>query len=118
MSPLILLTTAIIPIVATIFLKDVCKISFFWGALIAPLSTGLYSLFFIKYIGIIFVIFLPISIFFNKPAWWILVQKLSLIDGNSLSLFDELMLYLLNGVIWGILFYIIACIMKKFSGLG
>jgi len=109
MNPLFLLITIIIPIVAHKFINNKCILSFIWGLVMPPISTGLYSLFFIKYIGVVFLIFMPISLIFNKPAWWILVEKLELINGNSLNIYNELILLILNGVIWGIVFYLIVC---------
>ena len=115
MNPLILLMTAIIPIALSKYIKNKCIVYSLWGVVAAPVSTGLYSLFFLKYIGIIFVVFMPISLFFNKPAWWILVEKLEIINGNMLTLRDELLLLSLNALIWGILFYIVGCFVKKLS---
>ena len=113
MKPLILLMTIIIPVMLNKYIKNKCVIYFLWGAVAAPVSTGLYGLFFLKYIGIIFVVFLPISLVFNKPAWWILVEKLEIINGNQLTLSDELFLLFLNAFIWGILFYIVGCFVRK-----
>ncbi len=72
----------------------------------------MYSLFFIPYIGIIFIPFLPLSLIFNKPAWWILVEKLEIIEGKNITLINDIFLILINGIIWGILFYIVSCMVR------
>ena len=115
MNPLFLLAMIIIPLILSNYIHNKCKKYLLWGIVIAPVSTGLYSLFFIKYIGIIFLIFMPFSLLFNKPAWWLLVEKLSLINGNNLNLYNELILLLVNGLIWGIIFYLIACSIKNIA---
>ncbi len=91
---------------------NICFKSVTWGFIVAPLSTGLYSLFFIPYIGIIFIPFLPLSLIFNKPAWWILVEKLEIIEGKNITLINDIFLILINGIIWGILFYIVFCMVR------
>jgi hypothetical protein len=94
------------------FIKHICIRLFLWGLIVAPLSTTLYSLFFIPYIGIIFTPLLLFSQFFNKPAWWLLVEKTNVINGTELSFFHEILLFLVNGVFWGIVFLSLACFYK------
>jgi len=117
MSPFILLAFIVIPIFLSIVLKSFCTKIFIWGLFIAPISTGLYSLFFIKYIGNIFVLFLPISMILNKPAWWFCVEKLNIINGNNITFFDEFVLILFNGIFWGSIFYFSCFIFRQNSSL-
>jgi hypothetical protein len=106
------LLVSILIFVSSLFVKHLCLRAFLWGFIVAPLSTGLYSLYFIPYIGILFAPFLFLNQLFNEPAWWLLVKKMNLINGEALSLFHELLLLLINGVFWGIVFVGIACLSK------
>lgn len=114
MKILLLNLLLIIPIIGFYFIKihefklKYTVFGILLGSIISPLSLGLYSMaFLLPYIGIVFLIFMPVNLFFSKPAWWLLVKKLSLIDGINLSLYDHLYLSLLNGLIWATLFSLI-----------
>ena len=111
MYPISYVLLIIIVISSFKFFKKSCKAIFIMGFTFPMIMKGLYGLYFIPYIGIIFVIFLPLTIIFNKPAWWLLIEKISLINGMNLSLINKLELDILNGLFWGIIFLII-CLSK------
>ena len=111
MKILLLNLLLFIPIVGFYLVKlNCCKFNYIFlgviiGSIISPLTLGLYSIAFtLPYIGFIFLIFLPLNLFFTKPAWWILVEKSNLINGTDLSIYDHFYLALLNGFIWAIVF--------------
>ena len=116
MIPMVSIFLIFIPIIATKYIQNKCIVWFLFGMIAPAFSEGLYSLFFIKYIGIFFVIFLPVTLFFNKPAWWLLVEKLSIIDGSELSLANKLELSISNGIFWGFVFALLSCTFKKILG--
>lgn len=74
------------------------------GLVISPLSLGLYSLFFIPYIGIIFLPFLLLTLFFGKPAWYILVINTAILDGANREVLNLVLLDIFNGIFWAIIF--------------
>jgi len=113
MNPLYYLFLIIIPIFALKYFTNKCTAIFIVGFTLPMIFIGLYSLYFIPYIGLIFIIFLPLSIFFNEPAWWFMVKKSALINGMNLSFINKIELDILNGFFWGIIFFLICLILKK-----
>jgi len=112
MNPFVELLFILLPISVSYFSNNICIKFLSWGFVIAPISTGLYSLFFIPYIGIVFLPFLPISLMLNRPSWWLMIEKFNILHAENLTLLDNSLLLVINGIIWGFLFYIVSCIIK------